>query len=296
MIEPSEQFLSNSNKITPYRPGKQNSFHYAANGSKEGAPVSKQLIPAQRREQIYEYLGQHRVASNSDLSSLLGVSEATVRRDLEWLVKAGYLFRTHGGAVLSQQMQIEPEYAKRTQRKVNEKRAIGKLAASMIEDGDIVFINSGTTTTQLIHQLQSTLDISIITNNLAAVIEMGEIDYDLILLGGEVQPKSRSVAGRFATENLSQIYADKAFIGVDGISPDHGCTVPSNSEAEVIKLMVERTKGEVNILADHSKWGLVSNFEIAKFEQFQRLISDPGLPVEALQSLRAYPIEVQIAS
>ena len=112
--------------------------------------MSKQLIPAQRREQIQEYLGQHKVASSSDLSEMLGVSEATVRRDLEWLEGAGQLSRTHGGAEISRQMQIEPEYAKRTQRMVTEKRAIGKLAASLIHQGDIVFVNSGTTTTQLI--------------------------------------------------------------------------------------------------------------------------------------------------
>jgi len=147
--------------------------------------MSKQLIPAQRREQIQEYLSQHKVASSSDLSMLLGVSEATVRRDLEWLENAGILSRTHGGAILTQQLQVEPAYAKRTQHQVNEKRAIGRLAASLIQDGDIVFTNSGTTTTQLIQHINPGLDISLITNNLAAVMEIGEIDYELILLGGD---------------------------------------------------------------------------------------------------------------
>lgn len=258
--------------------------------------MSKQLIPAQRREQIQEYLSQYKVASNSDLSALLRVSEATVRRDLEWLENASILKRTHGGAVISQRLQIEPAYAKRTQHRVSEKSAIGKLAAGLLQDGDIVFINSGTTTTQLIHQIKPGLDISLFTNNLAAVMEIGEISYDLILLGGEFQPKSRAAAGRFAIENLSQIFADKAFIGVDGISPEHGCTVPSSSEAEVIKMMIDRTKGPVSVLADHSKWGLVSNFEVAKFSHFQLFISDPGLSAEQQQTLHDYSIETLIAS
>lgn len=258
--------------------------------------MSKQLIPAQRREQIQEYLALNRVASSSDLSTLLGVSEATVRRDLAWLENAGFLSRTHGGAVLSQQLQVEPAYTKRTQHQVSEKRAIGKLAASLISNGDIVFINSGTTTTQLIKQLQPGLDASLITNNLAAVMEIGENSCELILLGGEYQPKSRSAAGRFAVENLSQIYADKAFIGVDGISPEHGCTVPSNNEAEVIRMMIDRTQGPVYILADHSKWGLISNFEVAKFNHFQHFISDPGLSAEQQQILHDYSIETLIAS
>jgi DeoR family transcriptional regulator of aga operon/DeoR family fructose operon transcriptional repressor len=258
--------------------------------------VSKQLIPAQRREQIQQYLDQHKVVSSSDLSALLNVSEATVRRDLEYMEQAGILSRTHGGAVLSQQLQIEPEYAKRTKRLMGEKKLIGKLAASLIQDGDIVFVNSGTTTTQLIHQLHPDIDASLITNNLAAVLEIGEFGYEMIVLGGNFQPKSRSAAGRFAIENLSQIYADQSFIGVDGINPEQGCTVPSSSEAEVIKLMVERTKGPVSILADHSKWGLVSNFEVAKFGQFERFISDPGLTKEALNTLSQYPIEVLIGA
>lgn len=258
--------------------------------------MSKLLIPAQRREQIQEYLDQHKIASSSDLSALLNVSEATVRRDLEYLEQAGFLSRTHGGAVLSEQLQIEPEYTKRTQSFMGEKKVIGKLAASIIRDGEIVFVNSGTTTTQLIRQLHPDIDASLVTNNLAAVLEIGDLGYETIVLGGNFQPKSRSAAGRFTIENLSQIYADQTFIGVDGINPDQGCTVPSSSEAEVIKVMIERTKGPVNILADHSKWGLVSNFEVAKFGQFQRLISDPGLTEEALNTLSEYPIEVLIGS
>ena len=258
--------------------------------------MSKSLIPAQRREQIQSYLSQHKVASSSDLSALLGVSEATVRRDLEWLEKEGSLSRTHGGAVLTQQLQIEPAYAKRTQKQVNEKRVIGRLAASLINDGDIVFVNSGTTTTQLITQMQPGIGASLITNNLAAVMEVNDVSYQLIFLGGEYQPQSMSAAGRFSVENLSQIYADKAFIAVDGISPGEGCTVPSSAEAEVVKMMIARTNGLVSILADHSKWGLVSNFEVAQFGQFQQLITDPGLPADTMAELNTYSVEVLIAA
>lgn len=257
--------------------------------------MSKQLIPAQRHERIQEYLTLHKIAPSSDLSELLGVSEATVRRDLEKLENEGILCRTHGGAILTQHLQQETEYTQRAKHKVREKRAIGRMAASLIEDGDTVFINSGTTTTQLIRQIRSDLDITVITNNLIAALEVGGTGYDLILIGGEFQPKSNSVAGRFAIENLSQIYADQAFIGIDGISLKHGCTVPSNSEAEVIKLMLERTNGMASIVTDHSKWGLVSNFEVAQLNQIQRLITDRGLTKEMRSSLTAYSLEIIFA-
>lgn len=257
--------------------------------------MSKTLIPAQRRERIQEYLTLHKIAPSSELGSLLGVSEATVRRDLEWMENEGILYRTHGGAILSQHLHFEPEYTQRAKHQVEEKRAIGGLAASMIEDGDIVFINSGTTTTQLIRQIRTDLDITVITNNLIATSEVRDVGYNLILLGGEYQPKSNSVAGRFAIENLSQIYADKAFIGVDGISLKHGCTVPTNAEAEVIRLMIERTNGLTSIVTDHSKWGTVSNFEIIKIDQIQRLITDNGFPQSARSSLASFQLDLVIA-
>jgi DeoR family fructose operon transcriptional repressor len=256
--------------------------------------VSKQLIPAQRRERIQDYLTLHKIAPSSELSSLLGVSEATVRRDLEWMENEGILYRTHGGAILSQHLQFEPEYTQRAKRQVEEKRAIGGLAASLIDDGDIVFINSGTTTTHLIRQIRTNSNITVVTNNLTAALEIGESDLELIMIGGVFQPKSNSVAGRFAIDNLKQIYADKAFIGVDGITIRHGYTVPSNNEAEVIRLMAERTKGPINVLADHTKWGTVSNFEIAQINEVPLLITDEQLGQIATEALSKWNIQVLV--
>ncbi len=227
---------------------------------------------------------------------MLEVSEATVRRDLEWLEKEGILERTHGGAILSQRLNLEQEYNQRAQRYPEQKRLIGAFAASLIKDGDIVFINSGTTTTQLIRHLREDLDITLITNNLIAALEVGDVGYELILLGGEFQPRSNSVAGRFAVENLSQVYADQCFIGVDGMSLKHGFTVPTSAEAEIIHLMCDRTHGPITVLADHSKWGVVSNFEVASMNQVQRIVTDEGLDANARSSLVSLPIEIYITS
>lgn len=258
--------------------------------------MSRPLIPAQRRERIQNYLSVHRIAPISELSELLFVSEATIRRDLEWMESEGILVRTHGGAILNQQLQFEPEYQLRAQKNVEEKRAIGALAASLIEDGQIVFINSGTTTTHLIRQIRSGLKCTVVTNNLTAALEVGDGDFDLVLTGGTFQPKSNSVAGRFAIENLSQIYADQAFIGVDGVAIKHGFTVPSSAEAEIIRLMISRTKSSVNIVTDYSKWGVGSNFEIAKIDQVNRIITDDRLGPIVQEALENRAVEVLIAS
>jgi DeoR family fructose operon transcriptional repressor len=258
--------------------------------------MSKPLIPAQRRERIQEYLAIHKIVRMDDLYRMLDASEATVRRDLEWMEREGIVERTHGGAMLSQRMTLEPEYLQRAQKCPEEKRLIGKMAASLIEDGDVVFINSGTTTTQVIRHIRDGAGITVFSNNLYVALEVGDAGFKHHLIGGEFQPHSNSVAGRFAIDNLRQVYADKAILGVDGISLIHGCTVPSNSEAEVVKQMIERTKGKIFIVADHSKWGVVSNFQVATIDEIDRLITDEEIDPSALESLASHSVVSLVAS
>jgi len=103
--------------------------------------MGKQLIPAQRHARIRERLEIDKVLNNADLTALLGVSEATIRRDLEWLEGQGILERTHGGAVQSKRMKLEPEYSARALSHPEEKRSIGGVAAGLIEEGDTVFVS-----------------------------------------------------------------------------------------------------------------------------------------------------------
>ncbi len=254
--------------------------------------LSKTLIPAQRRQRIRAHLARHQAASNTALSTLLGVSEATVRRDLEWLESEGYLERAHGGATLSQRLPFEPEYAQSVQSHPAEKARIGQRAAALIEDGETIFVNSGTTATQLIRHIAPGARITVVTNNITAALEAGETSYELLLLGGAFRARAHSVAGRFAADMLRQMYASKTFLGVDGLSLKHGCTTPTNAEAEIARLMIERTHGPVILIADHSKWGVVSNFDIASLDQVQMLVTDEGLEPGARADLAARGLAV----
>ncbi len=258
--------------------------------------MSKHLIPAQRRERIQEYLVTHKIVRMDDLNTLLGTSEATVRRDLEWLEREGVVERTHGGAILSQRLTLEPEYFQRAQKHPEEKRLIGEMAASLIDDNDVVFINSGTTTTQVIRYIRGDQGITIFSNNVYAALELGEAGFKHHLIGGEFQPHSNSVAGRFAIDNLRQVYADKVILGVDGVSLKHGCTVPSNAEAEVVRQMIERTRGQIIIAADHSKWGVVSNFQIASIDEIDKFITDEAIDPSANDSLLAHSVVCMVAN
>jgi DeoR/GlpR family transcriptional regulator of sugar metabolism len=261
----------------------------------ENGPVSKSLIPSQRRERIQAYLTLHNIVASAELCKLLGVSEATIRRDLEWLENEGFLERTHGGAMLSQRVQYELQYIQRVKSQAEEKRQIGMIAASMVEDGDIVFLNSGTTTTQVIRHIPSSAEVTLVTNNVSACLELNENGFEVLLLGGSYHPTSQAASGRFAIDNLNRIYATKAILAVDGLSIKYGCTVPTNSEAEINQLMIQRNRGPLIVVADHSKWGVVSNFEIARIDQVQTLVTDDGLDAHARDTLSAYPLNLVIA-
>jgi DeoR/GlpR family transcriptional regulator of sugar metabolism len=259
--------------------------------------MSKNLIPAQRRKLIQEYLATHKIASITDLSGIVETSEATIRRDLEWLENEGLLERTYGGAILNQRYNLESAYEQRATSFPEEKRLIGEHAASLIENGDIVFINSGTTTAQIFHHIPKDANITVFTNNTIAAFEIGDdIAYEIVLLGGTLNAKVNAVTGSFSVSNLSQIYADKTFVGVDGISLKFGCTVPTNPEAEIVRMMIARTRGLVAIVTDHSKWGVVSNFEVAKVDQIQKLITDDGIDSGAYDALVSQSVDVVITN
>jgi DeoR/GlpR family transcriptional regulator of sugar metabolism len=250
--------------------------------------MAKSLIPAQRHDRIQALLEQQRVASIAELSDMLQVSEATIRRDLEVLESQGVLERTHGGAILTRRLPTEPVYTHSATVHPDEKRAIGVAAAALVRDGETLFINSGTTTTEVLRSLAARHDLgqaTVLTTNVTAALEARHPGLEIILLGGHFRPESNAVVGDLARRALMQVHADKCFVGVDGFSLRGGLTTPVSAEAEIARLMLERTDGTAMVVADSSKWGVVSNFEIAPIDHLQALISDRDLPPEAAEIL-----------
>ena len=255
----------------------------------------KSLIPAERHDRIQALLEQRRVASISDLSDLLGVSEATIRRDLEALEGRGLLERTHGGAILTRRLPMEPFYAQSAGLHPEEKRRIGAAAAALVDQGDTVFVNSGTTTAEVLRQVAARPDLTqatIITTNVVATLDLRHPGIEVHLLGGLYRPQSNAVVGDTALRALEQVYADKAVLGVDGFSLKRGLTTPVLAEAEIARLMLARTLGDVVVVADSSKWGVVSNYEIGAVEQVQVLVSDDALPADAADGLAGRGLRV----
>jgi DeoR family fructose operon transcriptional repressor len=231
------------------------------------------LLPAERHRRIQDVLDERHVVRVSTLSDLLGVSEVTVRRDLETLERRGVLERIHGGALATRRMRGEPRYLEAMTTHPEEKRLIGRAAARLVEPGDTIFLNGGTTTLEVFRHLENT-EVKVITNHVGIAVESAERGGEMVLVGGHYRPPSNSLVGPFATENLRRVNATRAFIGVEGVSRRAGVTTPSSAEAEIAGLMIERTIGEVVIVADGSKVGTVADFLVAGLDRVDRLVTD----------------------
>ena len=254
----------------------------------------EQPLPAERHRQIEELLQERLVVRVSALSELMGVSEVTIRRDLEALERRGLLERTHGGAVPARRMRAEPTYLAASSSSPDEKRLIGHFAAALVEPGDTLYLNGGTTTPQVLRHLR-TADVTVITNSVAIALEAADRDIELVLVGGHYRAPSNSVVGPFASEALRRTHATKAFIGVEGVSLSSGLTTPVAAEAEVAALMIEQTRGRVVVVADHSKIGTVADFVIAPLERVDTLVVDARISNEYRQQLVDAGIEVIVA-
>lgn len=173
------------------------------------------------------------------------------------------------------------------------KEAIGRAAADMIEDGDTVFINSGSTTYQVIRFLEGKRNIRIITNNVAATANFGAFPgIELILTGGMYRSASHCVVGEFTSQIISQIMASKTIIGADGLSFKGGLTSPVYQEAAVTRKMIERTQGDVICVADHSKIGKISNFLTVPVERLDYLVTDWNFVESYRENLESVAIKI----
>ena len=242
------------------------------------SPDTREMFPAERQGRILEILAEQRGVRVSALSELLGVSEMTIRRDLERLENEGLLSRTHGGAILKQHIVEEPRYVTNVRAHAEEKQRIARATAAMIKPGETVFLGSGTTATQVLSHVDPELHARIVTHNLGAVlVGPGE--------GARRHPPRRRSTGRARTRSkapcrsrsLSGFHASKFILGADGVSLEEGITTASVGLAGVERAMIRQTRGEVIVLADRSKIGVVGDFVICTLDDVQTVVVDDGV-------------------
>lgn len=254
------------------------------------------IIPADRQRQILELIHADGVVQVQELSERFQVSVLTVRRDLDYLASEGLVERTHGGATLRRSLPVEPAYSQKALEYPFEKQSIGLAVAALVSPGDTVYINSGSTTLEVIRALRHH-EITIVTNNIdAAWIANEETSFRLILVGGVYRNRSHSVSGSFSQPVIGDVYANKAIIGVDGFSLSAGLTTPVIEEAETTRAMIDQTVGKVIVVAAGNKIGVVSNFRTVDVQSIHVLVTDSnGGKMLSSEELEALGIELIIA-
>lgn len=216
------------------------------------------MLAEQRMEAILRDLTAQRAVSVSRLCQVTGASEATIRRDLNTLARQGKLNKVHGGAVLIDEEfhGEEPDMDTKRLLYAEEKARIGRYAASLIEDDDIVYLDAGTTVMQAAEQLQSSQAL-FVTNSIECARRLMERGMRTYVLGGRIKPGTLAIIGAETLRALSRYNFTKAFLGTNGIALSQGFTTPDPEEAAIKALAAERAKS-VYILSDSSKFGKIT--------------------------------------
>jgi DeoR/GlpR family transcriptional regulator of sugar metabolism len=256
--------------------------------------MSNKLTPTERHQAILNLLQEQGSVRVVELGEGLGVSEITIRRDLEFLEQEHRVERTHGGAILSRRLRSEPQYTAKYQEHIKEKRQIGAAAAALVEPKETIFIGSGSTTLQIFRELIGK-QARVITTNASAVEECRGTDIELILTGGYYREQSHSFTGPLALQTIQRFYANKCFIGVDGISLHAGLTTPILEEAEMAQAMIRNTHGMVVVAADASKMGVVANCLTAPLDKVDVLVVDGAFDEGYRPDLEELGIQVVVA-
>lgn len=227
------------------------------------------------------------------LSTLLGVSKVTIRSDLETLHRQGLIHRTRGGAVRPITDHAELPLEETRKQRALEKRRIGVAAAALIEEGDTVFLDVGSTTTEIARSLSPLLrSVTVVTSGLNIAFELEKLpNVTVVVTGGTLRRLQHSLVNPFGMQLLSSIHADKLFLGCNGVSVRGGITNRNMEEAEIKRCMVQNAR-EVVVVADHSKLGEVSTASIAPLAQVSQLITDRGAGAAQLDELRGAGLNV----
>jgi DeoR family fructose operon transcriptional repressor len=243
-------------------------------------------------------LDRARAAGRVEVNALaedLDVTPETVRRDLTSLERHGVLRRVHGGAIPVERLGFEPGVEARSERFVTEKERIAKAAVPHLPDEGTVLFDAGTTTMRLAERLPHDRELTIVTNSLSiATIVAQHANLSLYLLGGRVRGRTLASVGSWVTNALQDVFVDVAFIGTNGLSPEHGLTTPDQSEAAAKRAMIRAARRSV-VLADHTKIGVDHFSKFADLSEIAAMISDNGLDPETAAEIEALGPEVVLA-
>ena len=269
----------------------------ADNGSSSTASSENPDKQQARLNTILTTLQQSGSVSVEALSKELDVSLVTIRRDLDALENQGLLRRTHGGAVSIEPFFYEPfrndrSFQAQVERFADEKRRIGRAAAALIKEGEIIALTPGTTTTEVIRGIPLNHRITVVTSTVNVAMELSKRrDLEVFVTGGHLRGEWFSLVGPTATQSLSHLLISTLFVGADGIDAKHGvsCFIPD--EAQLNSTMVKHARRKIAVV-DRSKFGVVAGWRICPTSDIDVVITDTGAPDEVIEPFEKAQIQV----
>ena len=251
-----------------------------------------------RQEQILHRLLQEGTLEVADIAEKLGVSPSTVRRRLRELESRGLLRRTHGGAVpveapLYEPFRYDASFQEQEGMRSEEKRRIGFAAASLVREGETIAISAGTTATQVARCLRYRTGVTIVTNAVNVAMELSNCpNLTVITTGGILSGGWFSLLGPIALRSVEEFFYDRAFVGLDGLHPEHGATSHHPDEAALNRAMVRQARQAIAV-ADHTKVGLIARAQLCPLSEIDLLITDSGAPEEQAAEFALRGLEIQ---
>jgi DeoR family transcriptional regulator of aga operon len=260
------------------------------------AAKKPRMLVEERRRRILEIMESQERVTVEELVARFSVSAVTTRGDLDALAEAGAVIRSHGGALKRIDAREDVPITVKETLHHAEKVRIGYAAAQMIRDGETVMLDSGTTTMEIARQIKflKLKAITVITNALNVAMELAALPHvQLIMIGGILHQMSYSLSGPHAEQTLRGLYADRLFLGVDGLDPEIGLMTPDVLEAQLNAVMIQVSR-ETVVVADAAKFQRRSLSVISRIEAVHKVITDTGATPEMVAALRARNVEVLV--
>jgi DeoR/GlpR family transcriptional regulator of sugar metabolism len=250
------------------------------------------LSSLERQEQLRQFVEQQQRVTVNQICQQFEVSPATARRDLEALAERGEIERFHGGAKALHQAPPEAPALQRGVEQADEKRRIGRAAAELVQDGETVFLGSGTTVLEVARNLRGHRNLTVITNSLLVINALADVpDMTVVGLGGILRPSEMSMIGHLTEQALAEVNAHKIIMGIRALDAKHGLSNDYLPETMTDRAILSRS-GEIILVADHTKCDRVSTAYVAPLETIDTLVTDSGVSAEFITDLTEKDIRV----
>lgn len=249
------------------------------------------IFAEERQEKILDILKTQVSIKVCDLATLFDVSETTIRRDLQVMENNNLLARTHGGAVRVSEIKNEPSFLQKYDEMHNEKVAIGKKAATLINDGETIILDSGTTTLEIAKNITAN-NLTVITNSIDIAEELSyKNNIDVIVTGGSLRTTTRAMVGHITENAIRQFRVDKVFIGANGISLEAGITTPNFVEAQTKKAMIH-SGSTIIIVSDVTKFDIICTSLLCETKDVTSIITTSNISDSLINNFENIGVEI----